>query len=448
MSRADDRKKLADSFASALEQDQIPWNRPWNDASAGPLLRPINPSTDKPYRGGNAISLMVAAAEQGFDDPRWLTFKQAQALDAQVRKGERGTRIEFWQPLDRAAKDAEIPNNPADSATKPDTPNVSSQQWMVRTYTVFNAAQIDGLPARQVSPKPTPWEIEQRAENIIAQSGAAIEHRAQDSAYYAPDADKIVMPQREQFPSPSGYYGTLLHEIGHWTGHPSRLDRETLREYARDPEMRAREELRAELASVFLQAELQTPTATEEHKAYIQHWAKALRNDPNEFWKAAADAQRAADVVLALDCGLAIEEALAQAKSPATALSPAKDKGGQLENQPDRAVPRSNGVDGSTPSNADMVAAQQIARLKIGPAVTLHEAQTSGNTYRGEIVAETARHYVQKLSPSSAVAHPKALTGELKVGAPMAIAYFAGKAGSMAIPERDSARARGRQLGR
>src|SRR5207237_2368310 len=172
----------------------------------------------------------------------------------------------------------------------------------------FNAQQMDAIPER--TPKQhTEFEIVQAGESILQNSGAEILHDQNDRAFYNRASDQIHLPPKSAFPSAAAYYGTALHELGHWTGHPSRLDRETLNSSKSfgDPSY-AREELRAELASVFLAAERGIPHDPAQHAAYVGSWIKALQEDKNEIFRAARDAHKAADFVLSLEMSKLVDQ--------------------------------------------------------------------------------------------------------------------------------------------
>jgi antirestriction protein ArdC len=291
----DYRQEVTDKIISLLEEGVAPWQKPWD--ATGMTMMPMNPTTLKPYRGGNALYLMIRAIEKDYDDPRWATYKQSQDNKWQVRKGEKGTQIEYWEkkaPTDKgeAPEDGQEDSEPTKS------------RWIHRVYTVFNARQIDGIPA--FSPKRhTPFEAVEAGETILANSGAAIHHDQAARAYYSRLSDDIHLPKREYFKDGAGYYGTALHELAHWSGHPSRLDRPTLNEsYSFGDTHYAQEELRAELTSLFLAAERGIPHDPDRHAAYVASWIKSLKDDKNEIFRAAHDASEAADYLLALERGL------------------------------------------------------------------------------------------------------------------------------------------------
>ena len=168
---------------------------------------------------------------------------------------------------------------------------------------MFNAEQIENLrPLEQAQPQQ--WEVSERAERLLEASGANIEHRGGDRAFYRLGEDKIVLPRQEQFRSPEAYYSTAMHELGHWTGHKDRLDRETLQKGLKDgfgSENYAKEELRAEMTSMTVNGTLRLPHDPERHASYVGAWIKTLKDDPDELRHAARDAGAAADYILQYD---------------------------------------------------------------------------------------------------------------------------------------------------
>jgi antirestriction protein ArdC len=171
---------------------------------------------------------------------------------------------------------------------------------------VFNAKQIEGIP--EWTPKQrTVFEVVEAAEHILNNCGATILHDQADRAFYNRSSDSIHLPPKHAFKDVAGYYGTALHEAAHSSGHPSRLNRATLTESYRFGDISyAKEELRAELASVFLAAERGIPHNPEQHAAYVGSWIKTLKEDKNEIFRAAHDASRAADFLLAMERDRAI----------------------------------------------------------------------------------------------------------------------------------------------
>lgn len=283
-------EQVAAKIIEQLQQGTAPWLKPWQP---GELRLPYNPKTGSEYRGMNSMWLHM----QGHADPRWMTYNQAASEDAQVRKGEKGTQIVYWKFTDekKAVDDQGKPIIDPETG-KQKTITVKLERPRSFSAVVFNAEQIDGLPpleARPIRPEP---ERHARAEAILTASGANIQHIEGDRAFYSPARDSITLPLRSQFESADAYYATALHETGHWTGHPSRLDRDLSNPFG--SEGYAREELRAEIASLMLGERLEIGHDPAQHVAYIGSWVKILEEDPREIFRAAADAERIAGFVM------------------------------------------------------------------------------------------------------------------------------------------------------
>ncbi len=327
--KRDHRQEVTDSIVKMLEDGVAPWQKPWESAGM-----PFNPTTDKAYRGGNAVHLMATGLSRGYEDPRWMTYKQAAENGWQVRKGEKGTHIEFWEVKAKSEeKNGEPDRNGSDEAAKE-----NQRRLIHRVYTVFNAKQIDGVPAFEREQR-SAFEAVHSGERILANSGAKITHDQRDSAFYRPSTDSIHLPPKEAFKDAPGYYGTALHELAHWTGHASRLNRPTLNDSYRFGDLNyAKEELRAELASVFIAAEVGVPHDPANHAAYVGSWIKALKEDKNEIFRAAHDASAATDFVLSLEREVSRAEALEIGNSAATEIEKTqviRDETEALENDRD-----------------------------------------------------------------------------------------------------------------
>ena len=270
-------------IVAALEQGVAPWVRPW---STGVDAMPTNACTRRPYRGINVVLLAMEAQAHGYPLNRWLTYRQAAALGGQVRKGEHGTHVVFWKLRTVEAK-AEVHDESAPQKVIP----------LLRCFTVFNTAQIDGLPPGMAEPLPSvpAWSGDEAAEQLIDASGADIRHGG-FRAFYAPGNDYIQIPPRTTFANASGYYATTLHELVHWTGHASRLDRQLRGRFG--DEAYAAEELIAELGSAFLCAHCRVDGQLQ-HASYIGNWLRVLRNDKRAIFVASTKAQNAADFLLA-----------------------------------------------------------------------------------------------------------------------------------------------------
>lgn len=277
MQTSEYRKAVTERLIRMLESGTAPWQKPW-DAGIAAMNRPHN-FNGRPYHGVNALMLWCTAIDKGYEDPRWLTFKQVNKLGGHVNKGEKAQIVEYWQ------WEKEVENPETGEKEK-----VPLEHPKVYRAAVFNADQCTGLPKlRRQAQK---WSPVERAENIIAANGVPVTHNTDGSAFYSPGGDFICLPPRESFATVDAYYSTLLHEVGHSTGHPTRLNREFGGQFG--SEGYAREELRAELASTFLCGELGIATtgSDEQHAAYVKSWVSALKNDYNEIFRAAADAEK------------------------------------------------------------------------------------------------------------------------------------------------------------
>lgn len=269
---------VAKRLIAQLEAGTAPWQMPWRSGEP-PRLLPVNPSTGKRYRGSNAVQLM----SRGYADPRWMTCRQAESLGAQVRPQEQGVTIQYWKFGDGSGS--------ADAQTQ------SMERPHVFHATVYNAEQIDGLPPLVVPRQD--WNPIERAERILQASGARIRHGDSNRAFYRPETDTIHLPARAQFATPAQYYAIALHELGHWSGHAARLDRDLSHSYG--SKGYAKEEMRAEIASMILGEELGIGHDAGQHAAYVGNWVMLLRNEPMEIIRAAADAERIHAFVMALE---------------------------------------------------------------------------------------------------------------------------------------------------
>jgi antirestriction protein ArdC len=270
---------VTDKIVAALEAGTPPWIRPWS----GDLERvPVNGFSRRPYRGINCILLTLEAQLRGFGRNLWLTYRQASELGAQVRGGEHGTTVVFF-------KRHEVPVEPGDESSEPRVVP------LLRSFTVFNVAQIDRLPERLQQPaaEPSAWLPEHAPEELLAKSGARVEHGG-FAAFYMAAEDRIQLPERELFADAGSYYATALHELTHWTAHPTRLDRQLGRRFG--DAAYAMEELIAEIGSAFLCASCRLEGRLQ-HVAYVANWVKVLKDDKRAVFTAAAKAQQAADYV-------------------------------------------------------------------------------------------------------------------------------------------------------
>lgn len=277
--RPDIYTRITNQILVQLEAGVRPWSQPW--AGGRPVSRPLR-HDGTPYTGINVLLLWAEAANRGFTQPTWMTFRQAMTLGAHVRKGETGSTVVYASTLVRAETD-EVGQE------------LEHRVPFLKAYTVFNLDQIDGLPeayAARGAASINPHGPIAEAERFFAHCGADVRHGG-DSAYYAPGPDYVHMPPFAAFQSAHDYYATLGHELTHWTRHASRLDRDLGRQRHGDVGY-AREELVAELGAAFLCADLGLAlTPREDHAAYIASWLQVLRNDKRFIVSAAAHAQRA-----------------------------------------------------------------------------------------------------------------------------------------------------------
>ncbi|EMI3953155.1 ArdC family protein [Citrobacter farmeri] len=270
--RTDIYQTVTDNIITALEAGVKPWTCPWQRV-AGMSGLPSNYSTDTAYSGMNIMLLWCSASEQGFSDSRWMTWKQAQAEGGQVRRGEHGTTAIFYSTLEKENDAGEIDRIP-----------------MLKTFVVFNVQQIDGLSltTETVSPEAT-FDPLPQAENLFRNSGANIIEKGQN-AFFRPSTDEVWLPERHLFSDAANFYATGLHELVHWSGGKTRLNREMKGRFG--SEDYAFEELIAELGSAFLMADLGI-VGEVQHESYIASWLKALKNDKRYIFKAASAASKA-----------------------------------------------------------------------------------------------------------------------------------------------------------
>lgn len=271
-------QQVTDSIIAELEKGAAPWVKPWRaDATAD-----HNQISGKPYRGINRLLLGMASMAGGFASPAWATYKQWQELGYQVNKGEKATHIVFFKPMQ--------------GKTNAETGEVEAGYCVIRGYAVFNATQTN-FPASAPIVTDSGFNPLPACEQFIIKTGAQVTHGG-DAAFYMPSQDRIQLPNKSAFDGELHYYATAFHELTHWTGAKSRLDRELSGRFG-NPEY-AFEELVAELGAAFTCAD-QGIQGELRHAGYIGHWLKACRADNKAIFKAAALAQKAADYLAALD---------------------------------------------------------------------------------------------------------------------------------------------------
>lgn len=278
--RRDTYQAVTDRIVNALESGTAPWIKPWSSttipAPEGTHGHPWSFHSRKPYHGINTVLLWAAQHAEGYAADCWLTYKQAQAKGAHVRKGEHGTGIVFWKWLEVA---------------DPDKDGKTKQIPMARMYTVFNVEQVDGLELPKRQPLPVAVSVDPRAEQFIADTGAEIRHGG-NRAYCSRATGHIQMPTRTQFADAGAYYATILHELTHWSGHEGRLGRTFGKRFG--DQAYAAEELVAEMGSAFLCADFSIQGRLQ-HESYIQNWIQLLKKDNRAIFTAATKATEAAN---------------------------------------------------------------------------------------------------------------------------------------------------------
>jgi antirestriction protein ArdC len=283
-----------------LEAGTFPWAQPWG---AGPenaaLGLPRNAATGKSYSGINVLILWGQLFDQGFTSQSWLTFRQASSLGGTVRKGEHGVTVCYADKF--IPKREPSPAGGADSSTsKPDERDNEAVPFL-RRYTVFNVAQCDNLPDHCFASAPAlpAREIVPKAE-ALAKATLADIRTGGAHAFYRPSEDVVQIPPQPAFFEQINYYRTLFHELGHWTGHPSRLDRDLTSPFG--SKAYANEELVAEITAAFVCAALSIKP-TVRHADYLGYWLSVLREDNRAIFRAASKASKAADFLLAFRKG-------------------------------------------------------------------------------------------------------------------------------------------------
>lgn len=263
-------QQVTDKIIAELESGKLPsWVKNWS----GDAGSDCNVITKKTYSGINTIILGMS----GFKSPYWGTYKQWLSIGAQVSKGSKGTHIIFYSPIENGSKITEAGE-------------VKNYSYVLKSYTVFNAEQVSGFEAPAL-PVPKVFNDVASIEALTVKSGAQLQFGG-DRAYYSPSQDCVAMPHKLQFNSEASYYATLLHELAHWSGHKSRLDRDLSGRFGN--EAYAAEELIAELSAAFLCARFNIAGELR-HSSYIASWLRVLKNDNKAIFKAAALAQKSAD---------------------------------------------------------------------------------------------------------------------------------------------------------
>lgn len=300
------RERIVSEFLDVIEKDPLNWSKKWSFAGTG---RPYNGSTGKPYNGANVFWLKMVEDINGYEDPRWLTFNQIKSAGYKVKAGQHGYKVEYWMPFDHKEnkciswdeyKKLTLNGSLKLTYTNEDGKNCGRFSITARYYTVFNGKQIEGLEPYVVQEVNNPINASLIVKEVSVGMGVHIfEDRNENRAYYSPLKDEVHLPNRERFDSDYAYQATALHELGHATGHSSRLKRNQEGRFG--SEDYAYEELVAETSSAFMSEYFNTTLPDSElknHAAYIQSWASAIKNDKNYLFKAISDAEAAADFMI------------------------------------------------------------------------------------------------------------------------------------------------------
>jgi antirestriction protein ArdC len=286
-------EEITAHIVADLEAGIFPWARPWGTGGGNQAFAlPRNAVTGKAYSGINVLILWGRLFECSFASGRWLTFRQASSLGGTVRKGEHGVTVCY--------ADRFIPKRGQGEATRtgqdPSDGDAAAIPFL-RRYTVFNVDQCDNLPDHcLVEPPALPErEIVPQAEALAVATRADIRIGGAQ-AFYSPSGDTVHIPPQPAFFEQINYYRTLFHELGHWTGHSSRLDRDQLGAFG--SKRYANEELIAELTAAFVCAAMSIKP-TVRHADYLGSWLNVLREDSRAIFRAASKASKAADFLLA-----------------------------------------------------------------------------------------------------------------------------------------------------
>lgn len=281
--------QVAEGLISLMESGVAPWSKPWIVRGHNDPWLPHNGASGRKYNGFNSLFLSHLMSVNGWDDPRFYTWKNAADGGGVVREGEekKYTIVVYNKRV-------------VDKKSDPDNPKVF---YLMKYYRVYNACQVVGLdefvPAfvddEYIHDDSFPV-AERVVDGYFEESGVTLGHHG-DRAFYAPTADIIQMPEESQFVSLASYYQTLFHEMIHSTGHKSRQDR--LGEKSGfGSDAYAKEELVAEFGAAFLSANTDVPLQEDQSAAYLKSWAARCKDDPGMLVTAVNAAQRAADFVL------------------------------------------------------------------------------------------------------------------------------------------------------
>ncbi|MFC3113738.1 DUF1738 domain-containing protein [Rodentibacter caecimuris] len=281
---------LIETLKNSILNSDIKWDKDWKTFNEAPK----NGNTGREYTGINELNLYFSP----YTDNRWFTFKQIQALGGKVKKGEKGTLVQFYtNKIEKILKD-ENGNPILDSNGKKQKEIQELDSYIAKYYIVFNAEQTTGLspyiPSNLTDEdrkKRDLYNIE-RIEELVKRLNIKVEEKFSNRAFYSPKDDLIVIPDKSQFKGKKEYYGTLLHEVSHATSHPTRLNRpintnHLSKEYAK-------EELVAEISSMLLSRKYKIAVKNtkgdfsdeKNSLAYLKSWIEAGKLTDDDFKEA------------------------------------------------------------------------------------------------------------------------------------------------------------------
>jgi len=268
----------AEMFINAMRKHGTDWSKPWVQTSID-LGEHANISTGHKFSGFNPFILSMAAMSHDWNSAHWLTYNQCKQSNGKyrVRRDELKTKTWLLRPL--------IANKTEDNGDK----STFIAGW--RAYGVYNGAQLETplLAKKNDTPLPNGVDRNDKAESVINATNISISHEG-DRAFYSPSHDSVTMPTIEQFKTSNGYYSTMLHELGHATGHKSRLDRK----FGIDRKGYAFEELVAECSSAMSMIKLgMINEPREDHAKYLNNWIEMLQDNPNALQQAFSTAEKA-----------------------------------------------------------------------------------------------------------------------------------------------------------
>ena len=297
------RKQLVDQVLANLEKGNLFWTQGWVAAGA-----PESAVTGKKYRGINNLYLSLVAMAENYGDNRWATFRQMEEKGWTFKKDEEGhtlgkgksVSVEYYEMRDKETK-RRFDRSVLDGMTFDEQREYMDKNvyWLRKFYRVFNCSLMDGAPAKEMPTIDVNDRIE-KAEAILdywnANESKIVYGGSQ--AFYRPSTDEVHLPEREKFKSTQSFYDTAFHEIGHSTGHQSRLNRDLSGGFG--SQSYAMEELRAEIASIFMAQDLgiePSEDRLQNNAAYIQSWKDEIKENPNALFTAIADADKIARYV-------------------------------------------------------------------------------------------------------------------------------------------------------